>query len=143
MFSEFKKIACLGLFLPLAAAAAPLSGTFSYYANGHDIKTVLTSFARTQGMSPDFDPAVEGRISGQFKRVKALDFMNAMAEAYGVGYYTLGQNLCFYPLSGIKKEFITVPSGTTDDLIVSLLHSGYLSEELPIHVNPEIGRAHV
>lgn len=135
--SILKKVALLALMIPLCASARPLAEPFTYYANGHDLKTVLTGFARAQGMKAEVEPDVKGRVSGSFNKVDPDDFMSAMSEAYGVGYYTLGNQMCFYRLDTATKEFLTVPSGSTEDLVASLQHSGFISDELMPRVNSE------
>ncbi len=123
--------------LPLSAAASALTGTFSYYANGSDIQKVLTGFARSQNLTAEFEKGIKGRVSGRFEKVPAEDFLAVMGEAYDVGHYILGETLCFYQLKSVRKEFLTVPSGTTEDLVASLKRSGYIADELPLHVNSE------
>lgn len=135
--SILRSAAILAMMIPLCASARPLVEPFTYYANGHDLKTVLAGFARAQGMKADVEPDVKGRVSGRFTKVAPKDFTDAMVEAYGVGYYTLGDQMCFYKLDSATKEFLTVPSGSTEDLVASLQHSGFISEELMPRVNSE------
>ena len=93
-------VACLlgaGAALPETVLSAELKKSFSYFANGHELRTVLTGFAKTQGLSVAFDgDAVKGRVSGRFQRVVPNDFLSAMSEAYGVGHYVLGDTIHFY-----------------------------------------------
>ena len=51
-------VACLlgaGAALPETVLSAELKKSFSYFANGHELRTVLTGFAKTQGLSVAFD----------------------------------------------------------------------------------------
>ena len=134
-------VACLlgaGAVLPETALSAGLNKSFSYFANGHELRTVLTGFAKAQGLSAAFDgDAVKGRVSGRFQKVAPKDFLLAMSEAYEVGYYVLGDTIHFYPASAVKKEFLTVPAGSAKSLVDSLKRSGFIASELPVSVNAE------
>lgn len=134
-------VACLlgaGAALPETVLSAELKKSFSYFANGHELRTVLTGFAKTQGLSVAFDgDAVKGRVSGRFQRVAPNDFLSAMSEAYGVGHYVLGDTIHFYSASDVRKEFLTVPSGSAKALVDSLKRSGFVATELPVSVNAE------
>lgn len=134
-------VACLlgaGAALPETVLSAELKKSFSYFANGHELRTVLTGFAKTQGLSVAFDgDAVKGRVSGRFQRVAPNDFLSAMSEAYGVGHYVLGDTIHFYSASDVRKEFLTVPSGSAKALVDSLKRSGFVAAELPVSVNTE------
>lgn len=134
-------VACLlgaGAALPETVLSAELKKSFSYFANGHELRTVLTGFAKTQGLSVAFDgDAVKGRVSGRFQRVAPNDFLSAMSEAYGVGHYVLGDTIHFYSASDVRKEFLTVPSGSAKALVDSLKRSGFVAAELPLSVNAE------
>lgn len=134
-------VACLlgaGAALPETVLSAELKKSFSYFANGHELRTVLTGFAKTQGLSVAFDgDAVKGRVSGRFQRVAPNDFLSAMSEAYGVGHYVLGDTIHFYSASDVRKEFLTVPSGSAKALVDSLKRSGFVAAELPVSVNAE------
>ena len=134
-------VACLlgaGVVLPDAALSAELKKPFSYFANGHELRTVLTGFAKAQGLSAVFDgDSVKGKVSGRFQKVAPKDFLLAMSEAYEVGYYVLGETIHFYPASAVKKEFLTVPAGSAKSLVDSLKRSGFIASELPVSVNAE------
>lgn len=134
-------VACLlgaGAALPETVLSAEPKKPFSYFANGHELRTVLTGFAKTQGLSVAFDGnAVKGRVSGRFQRVAPNDFLSAMSEAYGVGHYVLGDTIHFYSASDVRKEFLTVPSGSAKALVDSLKRSGFVAAELPVSVNAE------
>ena len=52
-FGFFKALSAALMLVPLAASAYSFTEPFSYYADRHDIKTVLTSFARSQGLTAD------------------------------------------------------------------------------------------
>ena len=67
--SILRSAAILAMMIPLCASARPLVEPFTYYANGHDLKTVLAGFARAQGMKADVEPDVKGRVSGRFTKV--------------------------------------------------------------------------
>lgn len=118
-------------------AVAGIGAPFSYFANGSDLERVLDGFARSQGMRATFDSTLDGKVSGRFQKTPARDFLSAMDEAYGVGYYVLGNTLHFYSRNDLRKDFLTVPSGSTEDLVRSLERSGVLAEELPVEVNAE------
>ena len=130
-----KRAFVAALILPVCAWAHVYSGTFSYYANGQDIKTVLSSFARSQGLACEMDSAVRARVSGNFQKVRPEDFLEAMREAYGLGVYVAGDAMHVYKLSDVRKEFMTVPSGSAEALLESLRRSGVVAEELPVAVN--------
>ena len=100
-FGFFKALSAALMLVPLAASAYSFTEPFSYYADRHDIKTVLTSFARSQGLTADVQPGVKGKISGRFKAVSGKDFTQAIDEAYGVGYYVLGDTIHFFFVFGI------------------------------------------
>lgn len=112
-----KRAFVAALILPVCAWAHVYSGTFSYYANGQDIKTVLSSFARSQGLACEMDSAVRARVSGNFQKVRPEDFLEAMREAYGLGVYVAGDAMHVYKLSDVRKEFMTVPSGSAEALL--------------------------
>ena len=120
-----------------AAHAYEFSQGFSHYANGEPLKSALTSFSRAQGLKPVVSPKVKGRISGRFNNVPAKDFLSALHEAYDVGYYVTGSEIHFFNTSELKKEFITVRNGTSQELIASLRSSGFLAEELPLSINDQ------
>lgn len=110
---------------------------FSYFADGHDIKTVLSSFARHQGMTPTFDEGVNGTISGRFNDTPAKDFMAAVADAYDIGYYVLDDKaIHFYIAKDVKKEQLSIPLGTGETILDSLEKAGLISAEIPIRVDP-------
>ena len=131
------KLTLAGLLVPFVASAADFARPFSYYANRSDIKTVLTGFARSQGMTADFTPGIRDSVSGRFKSVAPNEFLGAMAEAYGIRYYVLGTTIHFYRESDLRKDFLTVRSGSSDQLLQSLKSSGFVAEELPVAVNPQ------
>lgn len=135
MPSFMRKILLLAAMLPAVAGAHDFERPFSTYADGRDLQSVLSAFARTQGLSAEFGPGVKGSVSGRFRNVDPDAFLEAMGEAYDVGHYVLGDVLHVYRLDTVKKEFLTVPSGSTEELVESLKRSGFISEELPLHVN--------
>ena len=132
-----QKAAAILALLPVAASAYTFEKPFSYFANRHDIKTVLTSFAQSQNLSAEFEPGIRAAVSGRFKAIPAQDFLDAMREAYGVGYYVLGDTVHFYSVKRVKKDFLTVRSVTSDDLLKSLKKSGFLADELPVRMNAQ------
>lgn len=130
--------AALALAIASAGAGAhEFTEPFSYFANRHDIRTVLTSFARTQGLTADFASGVSGKVSGRFKAVQPKDFLRAMEEAYDVSYYVLAGEIHFYRMKDSKKDFLTVRSGSGEDLVASLRNAGFIADELPVRVNPQ------
>ena len=133
----FKALSAALMLVPLAASAYSFTEPFSYYADRHDIKTVLSSFARSQGLVADIAPAVKGKISGRFKGVAGNDFMQAVDEAYGVGYYVLGDTIHFYRTEDARKEFLIVPTAVSRDIIESLKRSGFIAEELPVKASAQ------
>ena len=124
-----------GSALPPSASAYEFEKSFSYYADGQDLKTVLTGFARAQGLKAEFDDTVSGRVSGRFQKVSARNFLTAMGEAYGAGWYVLGTSIHFYASDRVRKDFLTVPSGSAEDLVNSLRRSGFIADELPVKIN--------
>lgn len=124
-----------GSALPPSASAYEFEKSFSYYADGQDLKTVLTGFARAQGLKAEFDDTVSGRVSGRFQKVSARNFLTAMGEAYGAGWYVLGTSIHFYASDLVRKDFLTVPSGSAEDLVNSLRRSGFIADELPVKIN--------
>ena len=118
-----------------AAEAHAFEKPFSHYANGQSLKAVLTSFAKAQGLKPEFDDELKGRVSGRFTKVDAEAFLAAMNEAYGAGWYVLGGSIHFYNVESAGKDFLTVPSGSAESLVESLKRSGLLAEELPVKIN--------
>lgn len=127
--------AAVMLLVGVNAYAYEFQEKFSYFANGHEIKSVLTDFARAQGLTAEFAPNVRGKVNGRFRAVLAKDFLRAMEEAYGVGYYVLGEDIHFYRLKDSKKELLTVRNGRGEDLVASLKHSGFIADELPVRIN--------
>lgn len=127
--------AAVMLLVGVNAYAYEFQEKFSYFANGHEIKAVLTDFARAQGLTAEFEPNVRGKVNGRFRAVAAKDFLRAMDEAYGVGYYVLGDDIHFYRQKDSKKELVTVRNGHGDDLVASLKRSGFIADELPLRVN--------
>ncbi|MCF0253394.1 MAG: hypothetical protein HUK26_03560, partial [Duodenibacillus sp.] len=117
------------------ASAYDFQSSFSYYANGHSLRTVLASFAQRQGLHPDFLPGVAGRVSGRFSDVPGDDFMQAMTDAYGVRYYVLGDTIHFYPAGKAVKRSMTVRLGSGKLLVDQLKKSGHVADELPVQVN--------
>ena len=96
---------------------------------------MLTGFARAQGLKAEFDDTVSGRVSGRFQKVSARNFLTAMGEAYGAGWYVLGTSIHFYASDRVRKDFLTVPSGSAEDLVNSLRRSGFIADELPVKIN--------
>lgn len=123
---------------PAAARAAQhkaLAKPFTHYADGSDLRSVLSSFARVQGLFPDIDPSVEGTVSGRFTKVAPKAFLDTMGEAYSIGWYVLGDVLHIYRTDTVKQEFLTIPTGSSADLLASLERSGFVAEELPVRAN--------
>ncbi len=137
MLRNLQKAAAILALLPVAASAYTFEKPFSYFANRHDIKTVLTSFAHSEGLTAEFEPGLRAVVSGRFKAIPPKDFLDAMNEAYGVGYYVLGDTVHFYSVKKVKKDFLTVRSVTSDDLLKSLKKSGFLADELPVRMNAQ------
>ncbi len=137
MLRSLQKAAAILALLPVAASAYTFEKPFSYYANRHDVKTVLTSFAHAEGLSAEFEPGLRATVSGRFKAIAPKDFLDAMNEAYGIGYYVLGDTVHFYSVKKMKKDFLTVRSVTSDDLLKSLKKSGFLADELPVRMNAQ------
>lgn len=123
----------------LALAATAAAKPFSYYADGSELSSVLSSFARSQGYGAECDPCVKGKVRGRFTRVAPADFLAAMEEAYGVKRYTLGRTMHFYCREDSAQDFIQVPSGSSADLVASLSRSGFVAPELPLQVSPDGG----
>ena len=108
--SRLKTVIATLLMCPLAVMAHDFKEPFSYFADGHDVKTVLRSFARTQGLSVSFDAGIKGRVSGRFQAIPGKDFIQAMGDAYDIGYYVLdGKSIHFYNEKEVKKEQISIP----------------------------------
>ena len=129
--------ALTALLIPAVCAAHDFPRSFSYYANRSDIRTVLTSFARAQGMTARFTEGINDTVSGRFKSVKPKEFLSAVSEAYGIQYYVLGNTVHFYRQQDLQKDFITVRSSGANSLLDSLKRSGFVASELPIQVNPQ------
>lgn len=125
------------MLLALPAQAYEFSRGFTHYANGESLKSALTSFSRAQGLKPVVSARVKGRISGRFNNVPAKDFLEALREAYDVGYYVTGTEIHFFDTNELRKEFITVRNGTSQELIASLRSSGFLADELPLSINDQ------
>lgn len=119
------------------ASAHTFSRSFTYFANGSDLQAVLSGFAQEQKLVPVFDGAVSGRISGNFRSIPAKAFLEAMKEAYGVGYYVLGDDIHFYGAKDLQKDFLTVRNGSGEDLIASLKNAGFIADELPLKLNDQ------
>lgn len=119
------------------ALAATFAGTFSYYADGTDVKTVMANFARAQGLEAGFEGDISGPVRGRFNKISARAFLETMGEAYDFGWYVLGDTLHFYPRRSFAKEFLTVPAGSGLRVIESLKRSGFAAAELPVATNAE------
>lgn len=134
--SRLKTVIATLLMGPLVAMAHDFTEPFSYFADGHDVKTVLRSFARTQGLSASFDAGIKGRVSGRFKAIAGKDFIQAMGDAYDIGYYVLeDKNIHFFNEKDVKKEQISIPFGSGEAILDSLEQSGLLSDDIPIRVD--------
>lgn len=118
-----------------AVTPKAMTQPFTHYADGSDVKAVLSSFARAEGFFLDVDPAVEGTVSGRFTRVAPEAFLSAMGEAYGLGWYVLGDVLYVYRLADVRQEFLTIPKGSSADMLASLARSGFVARELPVRSN--------
>lgn len=130
-------VALLTAALPLVAAAQAFTAPFSYYADKQNIKSVLSSFARSQGLQPSFASNVTGLVSGRFKAVDPKEFLQAVEEAYGLSYYVLGDTVHFYRAKDVRKEFLTIPTAVSQDLVTSLKRQGFIAEELPVVLSPQ------
>ncbi len=121
------------------AFAAQKSVAFSYYADGSELSSVLSSFAKTQGYGAESDPCVQGKVRGRFTRVAPRDFLAAMEEAYGIGHYVLGRTMHFYCRKDLVQDFIQVPSGSSAELVESLKRSNFIAKELPVTISADGG----
>lgn len=121
--------------VPMLASAYTFTQPFSYFANRHSLSQVLTSFAKSQGLKVEIADDVKGKVSGRFRDISAEEFLSAMADAYDVGYYVMGNEIYFFNLSKTTKDFLTVRRGEGQSLIDSLRSAGLIATELPLSIN--------
>ncbi len=120
-----------------AASGKDFTVPFSYYAKDESLTLILMQFARSQGYTATFSPAVTGQISGRFENMPAKDFLEAMQTAFGIAWYRQGTTLNFYNISEKKDVFITPSATSVERLYAMLESSGVFSVDLKARIAGE------
>lgn len=121
---------------PSFAARGGFSQPYTHYADDEDLTSILTNFARSQGLGASFSPSVVGKVSGRFDAVPPDTFLSGMQAAFGVTWYRLGSTLYFYNESDISRTFITPKVMSADRLFQMLRQSAVFSPQLPATLAP-------
>ena len=138
LMRSFLLCLCAFVFLCASAqAAGPFRVPFSYYADSQELSTVLTNFARAEGYAASLSPEVKGTVSGRFKEVEPLTFLQGMQSAFDVNWYISGNTLHFYNIQESRRIFISPRAGSAGQLLEALKRTSVFSPQLP----PTLGAA--
>ena len=118
--------------LSVCSQALSFSGTYSHYSDKENISSVLTDFARAQGLKPQISDGIEGVMSGRFDRVDPKLFLDGLYAAFGVRYYLNGKNIHFYNESEWTQSVFRPASLDAADLVATLKNSGLIVQSLPV-----------
>lgn len=117
----------------------PFQQSFSHYAENEQICAVLADFARVQGYGSACSPAVFGEVSGRFEQTPPREFLEGMASAFGVRWYTQGQTVTFWHEGENTRAFLA-PSIVSPSALADMLRAaGLVSPQLPVRVLSEQG----
>lgn len=135
-FKAWLKKACGALLLAAglwccAAAAVP----YSHYSDGEPLSSVLTDFARSQGLTAQISGQLSGSVSGRFESVEPEVFLKAMQAAYGVHWYQSGGTIFFYSEDEVTQVIYRPASQSSRQLLSALNASAAAAPELPITVD--------
>ncbi len=83
---------CVGLALlasPLASAAEPKwpSAPYGYVVVDQDLRTVLTQFGANTGLRIALSDAVQGQVRGRLPSVPPREFLDTLAQSFGLDWY--------------------------------------------------------
>lgn len=143
------QVLCITLLLFFTCATTPLVPTasaqntvhsfsvpYTHYSDREPLTTLLSDFARTQGLNASFSAGVVGVVNGRFTKMKPAQFLAGMQSAFGVTYYRLGNTLYFYHTNEINRTFIT-PHAMSAQRLFTLLHdANILAPQLPAELMP-------
>lgn len=115
--------------------AYDFSVEYSHYSEEEDISAVLTDFSRTQGFSAKISPAVSGKISAGFDKVKPKKFLKTMKEAFGVNFFVIDNVINFYHDSEWTQSIFKPSSISPNQLVQSMTNAHVISDDLPITID--------
>lgn len=108
---------------------------YSHYSDNEPIPSVLSDFARAQGLTPVVSPQIQGVLSGRFANVDPVTFLNGLRSAFGVRYYVQDQTIYFYHDSESARSMFKPASGNAQHLLSQLQQAKVLASSLPVSVS--------
>lgn len=129
-----------GFLFPVAKECVASPGGFpnlyTHYAEQEPLPSLLTDFARSQGLGASFSTGISGTVSGRFEGVAPEKFLLGMKAAFGVAWYRTGRTLHFYNESEASRSFISPRAMSAERLYRMLRESSVLSPQLPAELLP-------
>lgn len=82
-------LACMVLGVSASAAGAPPwpASTYSHFAEGARLETVLAEFAAGFNLSLSLQPGVTGTVNGRFTTATPTEFLSRLGGVYGFVWY--------------------------------------------------------
>ncbi len=133
-------VVCLGLWASVAEAGTPPwpSSTYSYYADGAQLESVLAEFASGFNLSLSIQPEVKGTVSGRFTAATPSEFLSRLGGIYGFVWYTHAGVLHVSRASDMVTRSLQIPGGGLAHVRTTLTELGIVDPrfgwgELPDH----------
>lgn len=109
-------MACLLLGMAgVCAAASPWpDAEYSYYADGADLREVLTDFASSFSLALEMDADVQGQVHGRFTASSPTQFLSRLGGVYGFAWHSHAGTLFISKASNNTMRAILLPDGASN-----------------------------
>ena len=115
--------------------AKSFSLSYSHYSDKESIVSLLTDFARSQGLKVHISDSVSGVVSGRFDNVDPKLFLQGLHAAFGVKYYRQGNSIFFFDESEWKDAVFRPASMSAVEIIDKLKATGVTVSSLPVVID--------
>jgi type III secretion protein C len=126
---------------PLAVALPPRGARprreqqrFVYMASSKRLSDVLRDFSASQSLPAVLADGIDGVVNGNFDATPR-EFLDAVAQAYGILWYHDGAAYYFYPARSIQSRMFRLKGYTREQLVDLLASFGLGDARYPIRYN--------
>ena len=135
----------LFLLLPLrlVAAAEPVwpGAVYSYLVVDQDLRAVLQEFGANLDLRIVLSDAVQGRVRGRLPELPPRQFLDHLAQAYGLDWYYDGLVLSVSAASEAATHLLPLSGVSVERLEGGLAAADLLDRRFPLHAGPTPGTA--
>ena len=120
----------------IAAEPAWPTAPYGYVVVDQDLRTVLLQFGSNIGTRIALSEAVQGRVHGRLPALPPREFLEQLAQSYGLDWFYDGTTLCISATDETETRFVALAGANVATLEQALRSTGLYDARFGLRPGP-------